>query len=117
MDRGGTWTFYEFFAGGGMARAGLGPAWRCLFANDIDKKKAESYRANWRHAGLSVKDVADVSAEQLLGQADSLGLPFLVRTFRLLEAMLAWPVSAPAPSGHSGVLCAHLRKPVALHAL
>jgi len=23
-----------------MARAGLGPSWRCLFANDIDKKKA-----------------------------------------------------------------------------
>lgn len=31
--------FYEFFAGGGMARAGLGKGWRCVFANDIDKKK------------------------------------------------------------------------------
>jgi hypothetical protein len=27
-------TFCEFFAGGGMARAGLGEPWRCLFAND-----------------------------------------------------------------------------------
>jgi DNA (cytosine-5)-methyltransferase 1 len=26
--------FYEFFAGGGMARAGLGEAWECVFAND-----------------------------------------------------------------------------------
>ena len=34
--------FYEFFAGGGMFRAGLGPGWSCLFANDIDPKKAAS---------------------------------------------------------------------------
>jgi hypothetical protein len=34
--------YYEFFAGGGMARAGLGPGWRCLFAND--KKKKEQKR-------------------------------------------------------------------------
>ena len=27
-------SFYEFFAGGGMARAGLGKGWTCLFAND-----------------------------------------------------------------------------------
>ncbi|HUZ66697.1 MAG TPA: hypothetical protein VMU56_03435 [Beijerinckiaceae bacterium] len=27
-------TFYEFFAGGGMARAGLGDGWSCVFAND-----------------------------------------------------------------------------------
>ncbi len=40
-------TFYEFFAGGGMARAGLGEGWRCLFANDFDPVKAETYRANW----------------------------------------------------------------------
>ena len=26
--------FYEFFAGGGMVRAGLGPGWSCLFATD-----------------------------------------------------------------------------------
>ena len=46
MSRGPALTFYEFFAGGGMARAGLGPAWRCLFANDIDDRKAAAYRAN-----------------------------------------------------------------------
>lgn len=38
--------FYEFFAGGGMARAGLGEAWECIFTNDIDEKKFASYRAN-----------------------------------------------------------------------
>ena len=25
------YTFLEFFAGGGMARAGLGESWRCLW--------------------------------------------------------------------------------------
>ena len=39
-------TFYEFFAGGGMARAGLGPEWTCLFANDIDPRKGAAYAAN-----------------------------------------------------------------------
>lgn len=27
-------TFYEFFAGGCMARAGLGEGWTCRFANE-----------------------------------------------------------------------------------
>jgi DNA (cytosine-5)-methyltransferase 1 len=40
-------TYYEFFAGGGMARAGLGAGWRCLLANDIDAKKGASYTANY----------------------------------------------------------------------
>jgi len=40
-------SYYEFFAGGGMARAGLGNRWTCTFANDIDPKKAASYAANW----------------------------------------------------------------------
>jgi DNA (cytosine-5)-methyltransferase 1 len=70
MDEGGAFTFYEFFAGGGMARAGLGPRWRCLFANDIDKKKAEIYEANWGAGELVVKGVADVSPEELPGFAD-----------------------------------------------
>jgi len=33
-------NYYEFFAGGGMARAGLGPGWRCLLANDFDASGA-----------------------------------------------------------------------------
>jgi hypothetical protein len=32
-------TFFEFFAGGGMARAGLGDSWRCLFANKFDRSR------------------------------------------------------------------------------
>jgi DNA (cytosine-5)-methyltransferase 1 len=63
-------SFYEFFAGGGMARAGLGPGWQCLFANDIDEKKAASYSLNWGSTGLLVKDVSKLTTENVPGQAD-----------------------------------------------
>lgn len=43
-------TFYEFFAGGGMARLGLGEAFACAFANDFDPVKAATYRANFPDA-------------------------------------------------------------------
>jgi DNA (cytosine-5)-methyltransferase 1 len=64
-------TYYDFFAGGGMAGFGLGPDWHCLFANDIDAKKAASYRAN-HHGGteLLLGDVAAVSADEIPGNAD-----------------------------------------------
>jgi DNA (cytosine-5)-methyltransferase 1 len=64
-------AFYEFFAGGGMARAGLGERWTCLFANDFDPKKGESYRANWGDAGeLHIGDVHALTVADLPGQAD-----------------------------------------------
>ncbi len=63
--------FYEFFAGGGMARAGLGDGWKCLFANDFDHKKGMSYQANWGAGGeLTIGDVKDVRAADLPGVAD-----------------------------------------------
>jgi DNA (cytosine-5)-methyltransferase 1 len=64
-------TFYEFFAGGGMARAGLGPDWTCLFANDFDPKKGVSYQANWGAGGeLKICDVRTVTPRDLPGHAD-----------------------------------------------
>lgn len=63
-------SFYEFFAGGGMARAGLGPGWQCLLANDFDPKKAASYAANWGAEHLRVGDVAALTAKDLPGVAD-----------------------------------------------
>lgn len=63
-------TFYEFFAGGGMARAGLSPEWECLFANDIDPKKAASYEANWGCDNLIVRDVAELKPSDLPAAAD-----------------------------------------------
>ncbi|TGD45057.1 DNA cytosine methyltransferase [Pseudotabrizicola sediminis] len=64
-------TYYDFFAGGGMAGFGLGPAWSCLFANDIDPKKAHSYRAN-HHGGaeLVLQDVATLTCADIPGTAD-----------------------------------------------
>ena len=65
------YTFYEFFAGGGMARLGLGGNWDCVFANDIDKKKAAAYRTNFHPASeLTVRDVADVKTSDLPNEAD-----------------------------------------------
>src|SRR5437870_364806 len=63
-------TYYEFFAGGGMAKAGLGDKWSCLFANDIDVKKAASYAANWGTKHLVVGDVAKLKAKDLPARAD-----------------------------------------------
>ncbi|HEX4181158.1 MAG TPA: DNA cytosine methyltransferase [Caulobacteraceae bacterium] len=63
-------TFLEFFAGGGMARQGLGPAWRCLFANDFDPGKAKAYRANWGDDDFRLGDVWALKADDLPGRAD-----------------------------------------------
>lgn len=63
-------TYYEFFAGGGMARAGLGDDWRCLFANDFDPKKAEAYRANWGDGEFRLADIHALTPEDLPGAAD-----------------------------------------------
>lgn len=63
-------TYYEFFAGGGMARAGLGQGWECLFANDFDAKKAESYKANWGSADFKLADIHSLEAKDLPGHAD-----------------------------------------------
>lgn len=62
--------FYEFFAGGGMARAGLGDGWRCLFANDFDRKKAATYRLNWPGDQMFAEDVRKVAPHHLPESAD-----------------------------------------------
>jgi DNA-methyltransferase (dcm) len=63
----GRFPFYEFFAGGGMARIGLGPSWHCTFANEWCEKKAASYRARFGDEGLRVCDVASLTADDLPG--------------------------------------------------
>lgn len=63
-------SFYEFFAGGGMVRLGLGAAWKCLFANDFDAKKVAAYRTNFSGASELVHgDVRDVTIAQLPGRS------------------------------------------------
>ena len=63
-------TFYEFFAGGGMVRAGLGEEWECLFANDIDTKKRASYEINWGTEHLVPGSVGNLTTAELPGNAD-----------------------------------------------
>ena len=62
--------FYEFFAGGGMARAGLGPEWCCLFANDFDHKKSRLYCENWNGgAEMKTADVGSLTTKDIPGTA------------------------------------------------
>lgn len=63
-------SYYEFFAGGGMVRAGLGPGWTCLLANDIDAAKAAAYQANWGGDSFRLGDIAALRSEDLPGRAD-----------------------------------------------
>jgi DNA (cytosine-5)-methyltransferase 1 len=63
------YEFYEFFSGGGMVRAGLGREWRCLFANDFDRKKSQIYRDNWGAAELKTADVGSLTTKDISGQA------------------------------------------------
>ena len=63
-------TFYEFFAGGGMARAGLGSGWKCLLANDFDRKKGVTYANNWGEDHLVIDDIRNIGPEDMPGQPD-----------------------------------------------
>ncbi len=60
-------TWYEFFAGGGMARLGLGERWACAFSNEWCEKKAATYRARFGGSELRVCDVADLTPDNLPG--------------------------------------------------
>lgn len=62
--------FYEFFAGAGMARAGLGDNWTCLFANDDSRMKQEAYGARWGDDHFDRRDIHEVRAGDLPGTAD-----------------------------------------------
>ncbi|NTV62303.1 MAG: DNA cytosine methyltransferase [Oscillochloris sp.] len=53
-----SYRFYEFFAGAGMARAGLSSfGMNCIFANDFDHKKSCTYKKNWGEGELRTTDV------------------------------------------------------------
>ncbi|HAJ80280.1 MAG TPA: DNA (cytosine-5-)-methyltransferase [Fibrobacteres bacterium] len=60
--------FLEFFAGGGLARIGLGKNWECTFANDFSPKKAAAYRDNFNGASeLYVEDVWNIDPAMIPG--------------------------------------------------
>ena len=62
-------SFYEFFCGSGMARAGLGAGWTCTFANDVSPMKIASYTRNWGRNGVKTADVARLTTKDLPGHA------------------------------------------------
>lgn len=67
----GNYDWYEFFAGGGMARLGLGSKWNCAFANDWSDKKEAAYRQNFPNSEEFVnQDIAKISTSDLPGNAD-----------------------------------------------
>jgi DNA (cytosine-5)-methyltransferase 1 len=63
-------AYLEFFAGGGMVRAGLGARWKCLFANDFDPLKVQVYADNWGEKEILEDDIHRVQAEDLGRRAD-----------------------------------------------
>ncbi|AYZ18565.1 DNA cytosine methyltransferase [Klebsiella sp. FDAARGOS_511] len=79
-------TFYEFFAGSGMARAGLGDSWTCVFANDFDHKKGAVYQQNWGGGDLFVGDVKTVTQEQLSKNANLVWASFPCQDLSLAGA-------------------------------
>lgn len=62
--------FYDFFAGVGMVDLALAPDWECIWANDIDLKKAAIYRANHEPDRFHLGDVSKVEAIDLPLGAD-----------------------------------------------
>lgn len=78
--------FFEFFAGGGMVRAGLGDGWTCTFANDIDPKKAAAYRRNFGARELKVADVREVTLDDLPGTPDLVWASFPCQDLSLAGA-------------------------------
>ena len=79
-------TFYEFFAGAGMARAGLGARWRCLFANDFDHKKAATYCRNWGAEEMRCADVRTLRTADLPDRADLVWASFPCQDLSLAGA-------------------------------
>lgn len=58
-------NYYEFFSGVGMARQGLENDWQCIWANDFDPKKAETYTRNFGDAELVVEDITRIRHSDL----------------------------------------------------
>jgi DNA (cytosine-5)-methyltransferase 1 len=64
-------NWFEFFAGGGMARLGMGKHWNCTFANEWCEKKASTYRSYFGETPeLRVKDIRQLKTSDLPGQPD-----------------------------------------------
>ncbi len=63
-------TYLDFFAGAGLVRLGLEPTWSCVWANDIDNRKQEVYKAQFGEEEFCLDDVANISTKSLPKGAD-----------------------------------------------
>ena len=90
-------TFVEFFAGGGMARLGLGDGWDCLWANDHDAAKCAAYRENFGGEDLHEGDVAEVPPSEV-PQADLAWASFPCQDLSLAGARRGMGVGAGSRS-------------------
>jgi len=62
-------AYFEFFAGGGFARLGLGRSFACAFANDFDPGKQRAYQAAFGGGEFRCEDVWKLAAPDLPGRA------------------------------------------------
>ena len=87
-----------------MARAGLGESWRCLFANDFDQMKVETYRSELGPRGHQRQGCCEVALCRTCLRAWSIsyGLRFHARTCHSLEATEGLVVSADKLATRSG---------------
>lgn len=64
-------SFAEFFAGIGLVRLALEQlGWHCLFANDIDPKKAEIYCQNFPSEDLVIDDIFNLNLDSVPVEAE-----------------------------------------------
>lgn len=58
-------TCLDFFAGSGLVRLGLEPDFHAIWANDIDRRKADVYRANFGGDTVRLGSIEDVRGADL----------------------------------------------------
>lgn len=66
-----------------MARAGLSDGGSCVFANDFDPIKCETYCVNWGSGHFVDGDVGAAEGDQLPGEADFAWASFLCQDLSL----------------------------------
>ena len=104
-------AFAEFFAGIGLVRLALEQAgWRCVFANDIDPKKATIYRQNFPADELVVSDIFTLDIADIPREAD-----LWTASFPCIDLSLAGN-RAGLDGAHSGAFWGFMRLLRAAHA-
>jgi len=77
--------FAEFFAGIGLVRMAIEPiGWRCRFANDISREKADFYGHWFGLDDLAIKDIRDVRVEEIPA-----GIELFTASFPCIDLSLA----------------------------